>query len=152
MRRPRRGDEPVKSVAAGSRDAAAGKPSADLLLQSCRVGLAWQRLLGKLGPERGFRRSLKRDHGEEIQNLLAMPPSRPARPLIALQQNGRYADLTSQMGNHRRCEVGCIFGKSRILFVKGELDGEAELAGVSLARQQSQLLRSKRPTLNQLLG
>jgi hypothetical protein len=56
------------------------------------------------------------------------------------------------MGNDRRCEVGFIFGKSRILLVKGELDGEAELAGVGLARQQRQLLRSKRPALNQLLG
>src|SRR6516165_8989331 len=115
VRRPRRGDEPVKSVAAGASDAVAGKPSANLVLQRCRVGLAWQRFLGKPSPECGLCRSLKRKHSEEIQNVLPMPPSRPAGPLIAIHQDGRYADLISQMGNHRRCEVGFIFGKSGIL-------------------------------------
>jgi hypothetical protein len=64
-----------------------------------------------------------------------MPPSCPARPLIAIQQNCRYADLISQMGNDRGCEVGFIFGKSRVLLVKGELDGEAKFAGVGFTRQ-----------------
>jgi len=41
-----------------------------------------------------------------------MPPSRPARPLIAIQQKRRYADLVSQMGNNRGREVGFIFAKA----------------------------------------
>jgi hypothetical protein len=89
---------------------------------------------------------------EKVQNQLSMPPSRPARPLIAIQQNRRYADLVSQMGNHRGREVGFIFGKSRVLLVKGKLDGEAEFAGVGFTRQQYKLFRSKRPALGQLLG
>lgn len=46
-----------------------------------------------------------------------------------------YADPVSQMGNHRGREVGFIFG-SRVLLVKGKLDGEAEFAGVGFTRQQ----------------
>jgi len=41
---------------------------------------------------------------------------------------------------------------SRVLLVKGKLDGEAEFAGVGFTRQQYKLLRSKRPALRQLLG
>jgi hypothetical protein len=129
-------------VAAGPGDAIAGKPSANPLLQSCRVELARQCLLGKPGPERSLRRSFKRDHGEEIQNLLSMPPSRPARPFMAIRQDCRHADLISQMGNHRRCEVGFRFEESRILLVKGELDGEAQLAGVGLATAPAPRMRA----------
>ena len=81
-----------------------------------------------------------------------MPSPRPARPLIPIQQNRRYADLVSQMGDDRGCEVGFIFGKSSVLLVKGKLDGEAEFAGVGFTRQQFKLLRSKRPALRELLG
>jgi hypothetical protein len=80
----------------------------------------------------------------------AAVPSGP--PLIVVQQNRRYADLVSQMGNHRGREVGFIFGKSRALLVKGKLDGEAEFAGVGFTRQQYKLFRSKRPALGELLG
>ena len=40
------------------------------------------------------------------------------------------------MGNDRGCQIGFIFGKSRVLLVKGKLDGEAEFASVGFARQQ----------------
>lgn len=82
---------------------------------------------------------------------MTLAPPAPAHPVVAGERGGRHSNLLGKIGDHCRRDISLGVGKARMLLIKRELGGEAELAGISLAGQQRQLLGFERPALDQLL-
>ncbi len=81
----------------------------------------------------------------------SVPAPAAARPSVAVQRIGTYADLRGEVGDHRRRHVRLFVRKATVLAPERELDREAELAGINPPGQQRQVLRQQRPALAQLV-
>lgn len=131
--------------------AAAGKPGAEFLVQGRTCELARQRVVGQPAAEPDLGRLVERGNRKVVDDGHPVPAPAAARPGVAVQRIGAYADLGSKVDDRRRRDVRLLVGKAAVLAPERELGRRAELACVNPPGQRRQVLRPQRPALAQLV-